>query len=618
MDGSTLPSWTAFLTAPAAMRTRTGPPLGVASAANRVSDCAHSIRYQVHRQLSAKCSFSSFPWSSLAAAMARAAGRAESEEPVDACSKSIPVALTSRRTVFWDAMPNRTSLPFPTFGHALRAASPTSAVVVSSSQIPDIGLANVAHVAKWLNVRGIDAARRGLVLHYRAGRLLGESRAARASVGSATRSRFVEIREPGAVIAADVVSRLRGPGISEGFWQTFWAHIIHSDSLKDARAHVVCRERAGRSQSALAACSSMGDAERTRLFDEWCSRSAPTAAQLLAAAPHPEVPMLLLGGDAHYDRETILRRLWNASVLSPGRALWSLSTPNQCGKTGALAAPKWRAFCALFPKVLDIRLEGPLGDHATQKDVRLPPASLYDRTRFSVVFESVVSTSGEGPRNFPLFLTEKVLKPLIRGHPFVTICAAPGVWELLAALGFRDFTPTLHGELPHDSWLQFPCDEEDGGAYGDVLAAELSRLQALPDSAWGGALEAAAHNQRHALCPAGLATVMKRLERNVLRFVERVAQGKVDPGSAHEADSAGRNGRHGRNGRKVRNGGKGGRGGAPCEDWCKAGCLELHGNLYRECKGCDATIACHKGAEGYDTWPERARAWYESTRRAEL
>ena len=39
------------------------------------------------------------------------------------------------------------------------------------------------------------------------------------------------------------------------------------------------------------------------------------------------------------------------------------------------------------------------------KDVLLPPVGLYERTRFSAVFESVVTANGD--RDYPAFLTEK-------------------------------------------------------------------------------------------------------------------------------------------------------------------------------------------------------------------
>ena len=69
----------------------------------------------------------------------------------------------------------------------------------------------------------------------------------------------------------------------------------------------------------------------------------------------------------------------------------------------------WASFCAHFPagqpKQLDLELRGPLD--GSPKDVTLPSARLYERTRFSLVFESVVSAPGDQD-HFPYFLTEKV------------------------------------------------------------------------------------------------------------------------------------------------------------------------------------------------------------------
>ena len=134
--------------------------------------------------------------------------------------------------------------------------------------------------------------------------------------------------------------------------------------------------------------------------------------------------MLLLGGDAHYKRELLVRKMHYAGLLE--RSLWSLSTPDQCAPaalnrtTPALRAT-WAPFCKRFPKRLDIALHGPW--ESSNKDVSFPPRSLYRRTRFSAVFESVVSAPGDHPC-YPSFLTEKVMKPLVRGHPFLIMCGA--------------------------------------------------------------------------------------------------------------------------------------------------------------------------------------------------
>ena len=113
--------------------------------------------------------------------------------------------------------------------------------------------------------------------------------------------------------------------------------------------------------------------------------------------------MLLLGGDAHYGREVILLDLFKAGLLD--RALWSLSKPQACERSPVPAA--WAAFCTHLPKTLDRKLEGPLD--GSDKDVTFPPSVLYDTTRFSFVFESVVTVETD----FPVFLTEKVIKPIV-------------------------------------------------------------------------------------------------------------------------------------------------------------------------------------------------------------
>ena len=48
-----------------------------------------------------------------------------------------------------------------------------------------------------------------------------------------------------------------------------------------------------------------------------------------------------------------------------------------------------------------------------------------------------------------------------------------------------------------------------------------------------------------------------------------------------------------------------------CEDWCTEPCAVLNGNVQIECALCsaDAGARCYPGADGYDGWEERARAY---------
>ena len=42
-----------------------------------------------------------------------------------------------------------------------------------------------------------------------------------------------------------------------------------------------------------------------------------------------------------------------------------------------------------------------------------------------------------------LSLTEKILKPLLRGHAFVLLCQPKGALRLLRSVGFRSFSPHM-------------------------------------------------------------------------------------------------------------------------------------------------------------------------------
>jgi hypothetical protein len=88
----------------------------------------------------------------------------------------------------------------------------------------------------------------------------------------------------------------------------------------------------------------------------------------------------------------------------------------------------------------------------------------YDDSRFSVVIDSVVSDST------CLFVTEKVLKPVLNHHPFLLVGSSGGA-NLLRAFGFRTFEPYIR-----------QCET---GGFEDVLncaVEEIQRLSRLGDA----------------------------------------------------------------------------------------------------------------------------------------
>ena len=483
-----------------------------------------------------------------------------------------------------------------TLEEAFAAASADAALVFQMSYIPDLGENYLRTLSAWLAHRQIRAHERSLVLHYRAGRLPPGWHELRTLADTRGHSSSPRGRE-------------RSP--METFWNNFWTILVRE--AKTDRGRELCQERAASGPRGVPCNASA-------LLEEWCaaSRDAPPPPPLT----RPEKSFLLLGGDAHYNRESFLRHFHSAGLLD--RALWSFSTPAQCFERGLREAPQnqippplspaarkaWGPFCAQFangPKRVDIELSGPL--ESSQKDRSFAPAELYARTRFSLVFESIIGSD----REYPAFLTEKVLKPLYRGHPFLLMCHMPATWSILHRLGFHSFGPTMP-EGPFSAFdpygpTPWPCSSNDFGdgvngtsAYSRELEREIRRLADLPDNAWQVALTAAAHNRRHVVCDDGLSSRLRLQAYNVLRFVAFVKGVQHQPAASasknfmdelpkvpqaqpQRSDELG------------------------CQPWCAVSCLELHGNVESECGGCASTLRCHRGAEGFDTWRERAKKW---------
>jgi len=164
---------------------------------------------------------------------------------------------------------------------------------------------------------------------------------------------------------------------------------------------------------------------------------------------------LVLGGDARFFRAMLLLNLFRDGLLN--ESLWSLQTPNPCCKYHGVSCandilsqdPEWsfiekswdrvweemKDFCGQFPKFLDLKLDGGAEDEG--KDQMFAPKALYDSTKFSIVFESSSAHDTE------TFLTEKLLKPIYRGHPFILVCGTRNALAILRSFGFK----TFHGMI---------------------------------------------------------------------------------------------------------------------------------------------------------------------------
>jgi len=85
----------------------------------------------------------------------------------------------------------------------------------------------------------------------------------------------------------------------------------------------------------------------------------------------------------------------------------------------------------------------------------------YDRTKYSLVVETRIDE---------IFITEKVLKPLAFGHPFI-VWGAPGILARLRKLGFETF----------DNCIDESYDlEEDNDKRLTMIIEEVARLNATP------------------------------------------------------------------------------------------------------------------------------------------
>ena len=162
-----------------------------------------------------------------------------------------------------------------------------------------------------------------------------------------------------------------------------------------------------------------------------------------------------------------------------------------------------RRVCAALPRVLDVAPD-------SKADAKVLESSwaLWRGVRFALTFESDMVAHDGGER---LFITEKSLKPMEHGLPFVML-GSPGTLAVLRALGFRSFAPAINES--YDEIL-------DGAERLRAALAEAARLAEMGDEAWralvsGGEVAAALrHNLRHMHC-GGLKRTMADLALSVV------------------------------------------------------------------------------------------------------
>ena len=261
-----------------------------------------------------------------------------------------------------------------------------------------------------------------------------------------------------------------------------------------------------------------------------------------------------------------------------------------------------------------------------------------------------MSADGDHPC-YPDFLTEKVLKPLYLGHPFLLLCAGARAWDILTHFGFKDYRPTIPTNLTDTSYVDFPCDNDGptSGKYAPEVVSAIRRLQDMPNAAWGPALATAAHNKRHLICPDGFGARLRAAERAPLDLAARLvgtvsgyvrarrpADVSLDDDTSRDADLPRiSQGSPKDLPRKQKTPVAAPVSHAPsvteethsatptddspadqpqmptgqCGHQCTMPCETLFGNLERECGGCGATSPCRPGQPGYDNWRERAAQW---------
>ena len=125
----------------------------------------------------------------------------------------------------------------------------------------------------------------------------------------------------------------------------------------------------------------------------------------------------------------------------------------------------------------------------------------YNSTAISVVLETLFDER--------IHLTEKILRPIACGHPFI-LAAGPGSLRLLRSYGFQTFAGYINENYD---------DIQDNSDRLSAIANEMKRIQQMPDNDKKSLIAAcrsiAQHNRKRFFSKEFFNQVVEELERNV-------------------------------------------------------------------------------------------------------
>ena len=132
-------------------------------------------------------------------------------------------------------------------------------------------------------------------------------------------------------------------------------------------------------------------------------------------------------------------------------------------------------------------------------------------TAISVVLETVVDSD-------KIHLTEKILRPIACGHPFV-LAAGPGSLAYLRSYGFKTF----------DSVFDESYDQQtDIVKRLEMIVQTMKKIQQLTDSDWEKINAIAAYNKQHFFSDRFMSQVTAELQTNLNHAVEFCLENRGD------------------------------------------------------------------------------------------
>ena len=259
----------------------------------------------------------------------------------------------------------------------------------------------------------------------------------------------------------------------------------------------------------------------------FCSQAKPRRARADSNTANSNMTIRVVDQDTMPHRVELLFELWLRGLLPPAVVDWKAPLPRECCKGGSDCSKpggdpnqpssnqKWqRSRFTVNPKFNEFC--------GAMRAGKAEPAPLRrGKSRDKVLSLLFELQTAPGVYKFT-HVSDKPMKPMYDGSPFVVLCGTAGSLDVFRSFGFKTFAPMIgedYDENPRWGRCFFEGDAPaERKLHTDAIADAIRRVALLSDSEWASLAKVSRHNQRHLRC-GGFEKAFRSHTRGILKSI---------------------------------------------------------------------------------------------------